>query len=175
MEIPGQEGTNRPDASGRYASLSGKKRAAELNDGSALARVSKLIDYETRQNGGLEEYSLSSGGLEERHGLVRNVVAWTLGPLALVVTVMSAASFLHVPPQAGIWLAALALLAACVGQCIAITKSQAIGKGQSIAVRTVGFLCTLGSWILLLAWAGWLAMASYYAVHPNAPLPFGGR
>ncbi len=113
--------------------------------------------------------------MEQRHGLVRNVVAWTLGPLALFVTVISAISFLHVHSAAAVRPAVFALLAACcVGQSIAFTKSRAIGKGQSIAVRTVGFLCTLVSCILLFFWIGWLAMASYYAIHPNAPPLFGG-
>jgi hypothetical protein len=107
-------------------------------------------------------------------GLVRGAVAWTLGPLALVFTVMIGASILHAPPQTGLWLAVLALLPACVGQCIAITRSRAIGKGHPIAVRTLGVLCTLASCILLSFWTVWLAISAYYAVHPNAPSLYGG-
>lgn len=107
-------------------------------------------------------------------GLVRSALAWTLGPLALVVMVMSAASFLHMSPGPALWLAVVALIAACIGQCVAITKSRAIGKGNSIVVRTLGILCAAASCILLLIWIGWLAMAAYYAVHPNAPPLYGG-
>ena len=117
---------------------------------------------------------MSSGGLEQRPESIRMVLAWTLGPLALVILAMGADSFLHVHPQTRIWLAVLALLTACVGQSLAFTKARAIGKGQSIAARIVGFLCTLVSCILLLLWIVWLAISSYYAFHPNAP-PLYGR
>lgn len=118
---------------------------------------------------------MSDDGLKPRHGSVPQVVAWTLAPTVVVIAVMSAASRLQVPPQALQWLAVVVLLTACVGQILAITKSQAIGIGQSLALRAFGVLCTLVSWLLLLLWIVWFAMMAYYATHPGAPMPYGGR
>ena len=94
--------------------------------------------------------------------------------MVALFVVMGAASKLHVPPVGLQWLMLVALLAAGVGQIIAIRKSQAIGKGRAIVTRALAFLCAAASWILLIFWLGWVVITAYYVIHPNAPPLYGG-
>ncbi len=112
---------------------------------------------------------------EPRPALVREVVAWTLGPLALFI-VLSFAASLPMPQSMRSWMVVLVSFANVIGQCVAIKKSTAASaKGQPAALRAFAILCTLASCVLLFIWIGLLAVTGYYATHPDAPPLFGGR
>jgi hypothetical protein len=117
---------------------------------------------------------MSQEAIELQPQPVLNLIAWTLGPTALFIVVIKTASLLQVSSRVGVALTLLVLAAAGVTQCMAFQKSRGMIRTKPLLARAFGYLCAIFSTIQIFLWFLMLMFVGYYALHPNAPMVFGG-